>query len=174
MQPVGHKIGDRRHVVGPDASDHQRLVRIAKRRVGYQKSLLRSRPFRKFFGAELVQQLPRSSGRLARYVIGDRSCPDRLRPRLARDFWISVYHHFAEVTQELRRPILQRSELEQRGRFVEKRSGYSARLKALVVHDVNQERNVRFYSANAELAQAAVHPAAGLWKLASPRRHFNQ
>src|ERR1700694_1079269 len=106
--------------------------------------------------------------------MGYRSRPESLRPRFTRNFRVSVYDHFGEVTEELCRTILQIGELEKSRRLVEKRCRYTARLKPLVVHHVCKKRDVCFYSANAEFAQGAVHPAAGLWKLAAPRSHLHQ
>src|SRR5687768_6274511 len=47
-------------------------------------------------------------------------------------------------------------------------------LKLPVIDDVFQERNVRFYSTDAELAQCAVHPLACMLKLPAPGCDLHQ
>ena len=106
------EIRDGQQVVSANARGHERLVRVAERRVRDQQRLLRFRPLREFFGTELVEKLARARRRLARNVRGQRSGANRLRPGFVRDFGISVHDHFAEVAQKLGRAILQRRELE--------------------------------------------------------------
>ena len=77
VQLVRDKIGNGQQIIGANARGHERLVRVAERRVRDQKLLLRFRPLREFFGAELVEKLARARRRLARNVRGKRSGANR-------------------------------------------------------------------------------------------------
>jgi hypothetical protein len=60
---------DGQHVEGTHARGQQRLMGVAKSRVGDEQALLRERPFGEFFRAQLEQQLARAGRRLLLAVV---------------------------------------------------------------------------------------------------------
>ena len=113
VQTVRNIIRDPQHVVGADASRHQRLVSIAERRIGQQQTRLVARPFGEPLRAELLQQLPCSVRRRIVIRFGNRRGQNRLGPRLIRHLRIAVDDHLAEISQQLRRAVAARRETEQ-------------------------------------------------------------
>ena len=67
-----------------------------------------------------------------------------------------------------------RAEAEELGGVVEERGGDFAGAELRVIDDVFEEGNVGFDAADAELAEGAVHAAAGFGEIVAPGGDFDQ
>src|ERR1051326_4969349 len=105
-------------------------------------------------------------------MLGNDRGGEALWPALASDFRISVDYHFSQIREQLGGAVAARREAEQLEMFVEKRGGYVACLKLLVVDHVLKKRNVGLNAADAKFAESAVHALAGLVELAGHGRAF--
>ena len=174
VQLVRNEVGDGQHVVSAHTRGQQRLMGVAESRIGEQQPLLPGRPIGEAFGAQFAEQLAGAVGRVGRVVRRHG------RSAYARGHWlaghlrIAVDDHVRQVTQQLGGAVLARRELEEFGSFVDQARGDVARLEIRVVDHVLKKRNIGLDTANAELAQRAVHTLAGMRKLASPGRHLHQ
>ena len=74
---------------------------------------------------------------------------------------IAVHDHVGEKGEELRGPVTPALELEELRRVVDQRRGCLAGAEGLVLDDIFNEWDVRFYPANPELPQRPVHPLEG-------------
>ncbi len=109
---------DAQHVIGAHARGQQRLVGIAKRRVGQQQRLLFEHPLRELFRAQFLELVARA-GWQSRSVVaatgqgrqGNRFARDQLfllRGRQGADVRIAVAidDDLGDVGQNLGRPVL--------------------------------------------------------------------
>ena len=87
---------------------------------------------------------------------------------------MAIDDHVGDVTQQPRGPILSANELEQRRRLVDEARRAAADQESRVRHQIDEERDVRLDAADAELLQAAQHPAGGIDEAQSVRRHLDQ
>ena len=103
-------LGDRQHVEGAHARGHQRLMRVAKSRVGDQQPLLFQRPLRKFLRPEFQQQVAACPGgaTVLMIVSADSGIGGRAFRAVAFRLRIAIDDHVAEKGEQLGRAIAAR------------------------------------------------------------------
>ena len=151
-----HSGRDGQHVIRADARRHERLMRIAERRVGDEQALLLQRPLGEFLRPELQQQIACA---LRRQVFCSRHLRrgERLRGLESLRVRIAVHDDVAEEIEQLRRAVAAELEIEQRRRCVDHRGRRAAAAERRVIDHVFHERNVRLHAADSHFAQCAVH-----------------
>src|SRR6266850_438229 len=149
-------------------------MRIAKRRIGNQQALLFSRPRGKFLRTKLLQELTRSCWRRNAGSRGNNRRFEPLRRPLPFHFGIAVEDDVADIGEKFGGAVTAAREAEKFRRLVKKRRRDFAGTKLRMVHDVLDERNIRLYTPNTELAKSAVHALAGFGKIRAPSRDFDK
>ncbi len=154
-----HRARNRRHVEGPHARRHQRLMRVAERRVGDEQPLLLAASTRQISSAPVSSKSCRvpGCGAAFRSQSGSGAAVSGDARLVALRVRIAVDDHVAEKAEQLRRAVAPRLEFEELRRRVDHRRRRPPAAEAREVNDVFQERNVRLHPADAELAQRAIH-----------------
>src|SRR5882762_1706039 len=147
---------------------------IAKRRIGNQQALLSSRPRGKFLRTKLLQELTRSCRRRDAGSPGNNRRFESLLRLLPFHFGITVEDDVADIGEKFSGAVAAAREAEKLRRLVKKRRRDFAGTKLRMVHNVLDERNVRLYTPNTELAKGAVHALAGFGKIRAPSRDFDK
>src|SRR5580693_5919159 len=106
-----------------DARGHQRLVGVAKSRVGNQEAFFFSRPGGKFLGSEPLEELARSWRRIDAGERRESGSFQAFGDLFALYFGITVKDHVAQIRKQLCRTVAAALQSKQLGRFVEKRGG---------------------------------------------------
>ena len=170
-QALGDGGGGGENVVGADARGHQRLVRVAEGGVGDEQALFFARPGGEFFRAELLQELARAGRRFdAAAWLGSTAASNASGTFLpfTSGLPLRITSPRYESSLVARSPRL--GKRKSSGRIVEERRGDFAGAKFRVIDDVFDEGNVGGDAADAELAQRAVHAAAGFGRDSCPTR----
>ena len=148
---------DTQHIDCSHARGHQRLVRIAERRVGDQRQLAVQHVLCDGFGAFRVQDLPHAVGRCFEF--------DWWRCRLAQQFWplasgdlrIAVDDDVADEFQQLRTVTAVGPQLQQLRRFVHETRVVVAVRETRIRYQRRQECEIRFNAAHAKLTEPTQH-----------------
>src|SRR5712691_9377328 len=157
-----------------DARGHQRLMRVAESRVGNQQAFFFSRTCGEFLRSELLQELPSAGWRFAGGSCRNDWCVELAGDLLAFHFRIAVEDDVAQIREQFGSAVTAARETEKLGRVVEERGGDFAGAKLRVVHNIFDEGDIRFHTANAEFAEGAVHALAGFGKICAPSRDLDE
>src|SRR5882724_2047820 len=149
-------------------------MRIAKRRIGNQQALLFSCPCGKFLRTKLLQELTRSCRRRDAGSRGNNRRIESLRRTLPFHLGIAVEDDVADIGEKLGGAVAAARKTEKLRRLIKKRRRDFPGTKLRMVHDVLDERNIRFYTSNTELAKSAVHALASFGKIRAPSRDFDE
>src|SRR2546426_11712422 len=149
-------------------------MRIAKRRIGNQQALFSSRPRGKFLRTKLLQELTRSCRRRDAGSRGNNRRFESLRRLLPLHLGIAVEDDVADIGEKFGGAIAAARKTEKLRRLIKKRRRDFPGTKLRMVHDVLDERNIRFHAPNTELAKSAVHALASFGKIRAPSRDFDE
>src|ERR1700722_18885712 len=120
-QALRHCGGRGENIVGAYARRHQRLVRVAKRRVGDEQALFLASPRGEFLRAELLQHLARAGRRLNAGRFGKRGGFEPAWNNFSFYFGIAVENHVAKKGKHFGGAIAAARETEKLGRMIEER-----------------------------------------------------
>src|SRR6267142_983545 len=149
-------------------------MRIAKRRIGNQQALFSSRPRGKFLWTKLLQKLTRSCRSHDAASRGNNRRIESLGHRLPFHLGIAVEDDVADIGEKFGGAVAAAREAEKFWRLVKKRRRDFPGAKLRMVHDVLDERNIRLYTSNTELAKSTVHALASFGKIRAPSRDFDK
>src|SRR5260370_36588529 len=169
-----HGAGGGEQVEGTDTRSHQRLMSVAESRVGNQQAFFFSCPGREFLRSELLQELPSAGWRFAGGSCRNDWCVELAGDLLAFHFRIAVEDDVAQIREQFGSAVTAAGETEKLGRVVEERGGDFAGAKLRVVHNIFDEGDIRFHTANAEFAEGAVHALAGFRQICAPSRDLDE
>src|SRR5437588_4492642 len=147
---------------------------VAESRVGNEQAFFFSCPGGEFLWSEFFEELAGAGPGVAGGRYGNDSCFEFFRDLLPSYFGIAVEDDVAKIRKQLGGTVSTAGEAEKFGRLAEEIGGDCAGEKLRVVHNIFDKGDIRFYAANAEFAEGAVHALTSLGKICAPGGDFDE